>query len=114
MRWSRLFIPTLRDYPADADTVSQKLLVRARYTRAWSSGVYGWLPLGQRALSRIQEIAREAIEALGGQEVQLTEAAAAAVAQGELRSAKQLPQIWFRFEAAPLRARQLIGMEIFS
>ena len=114
MRWSRLFIPTLREPPADAETTSQKLLVRAGYARAISTGVFGWLPLGQRALSRIQRVAREEIEALGGQEVSLTESAAAAIAQGELRSPKQLPQIWFSFEAAPLRARQFLGLEIFS
>jgi prolyl-tRNA synthetase len=114
MRWSKLFIPTLRESPADAETLSQKLLVRAGYARAISTGVYGWLPLGQRALARIQRIAREEIEALCGQEVNLSGSAAAAIAQGELRSPKLLPQIWFRFEAVPLRSRQLLGMEVFS
>ncbi|HTS64586.1 MAG TPA: YbaK/EbsC family protein [Candidatus Acidoferrales bacterium] len=114
MLWTRSFIPTLRESPADAETAAQKLLVRAGYARPVSTGVYGWLPLGQRALEKIRRVARQEIEALGGQEVHLTEGAAAAIAQGELRSPKQLPQIWFRFEAAPLRARQLLGMEIFS
>ena len=114
MRWSRLFIPTLRESPAGVETLSQRLLVRAGYTRAVSSGVYGWLPLGQRSLARIQRIARRELEPLGAQEVDLTESAAAAIAQGELRSAKLLPQIWFRFEAAPLRTRQLTGLEVFS
>ena len=72
------------------------------------------MPLGQRSLARIQRIARRELEALGAQEVELTESAAAAIAQGELRSAKLLPQIWFRFEAAPLRSRQFIGLEVFS
>ena len=114
MRWSKLFIPTLRESPADAETVSHKLLVRAGYARAVSTGVYGWLPLGQRALARIQRVAREEVAALGGQEVNLPAAAAAAIAQGELRSPKLLPQIWFRFEPALLRSRQLLGMEVFS
>src|SRR5436190_22587911 len=114
MRWSKLFIPTLRENPADAECISEKLLVRAGYARAISTGVYGWLPLGQRSLARIQRIARQEIEAGGGQEVNLTAGAAAAIAQGELRSPKQLPQIWFRFDAVPLRARQFAGGEIFS
>src|SRR5262245_2673924 len=100
MRWSRFFIPTLRENPADAETLGQKLLVRAGYARAISSGVYGWLPLGQRSLNRIRSIARDELEALGAQEVNLPAGAAAAVAQGELRSARLLPQIWFRFEPA--------------
>ena len=114
MRWTRVFIPTLRESPADAETAAQKLLVRAGYARGISTGVYGWLPLGQRALERIRGVAREELKALGGQQIDLPEAAAAAIAQGELRSPKQLPQIWYRFEAAPLRARQFLGMEIFS
>jgi prolyl-tRNA synthetase len=114
MRWSKLFIPTLRESPADAETVSQKLLVRAGYARAVSTGVYGWLPLGQRALARIQRVARRELESLGGQEVNFPASAAASIAQGELRRPKLLPQIWFRLEAAPLRARQFLGLEVFS
>src|SRR6516162_5289100 len=114
MRWSKLFIPTLRESPADAETLSQKLLVRAGYARVISTGVYGWLPLGQRALGRIQRMARAEVEALGGQEVNLPASAAAAIAQGELRSPKLLPQIWFRFEPALLRARQILGLEVVS
>jgi prolyl-tRNA synthetase len=114
MRWSKLFIPTLREFPADAETISQKLLVRAGFVRAISSGVYGWLPLGQRSMNRIRRIARAEMEALGGQEVDLNADGAAVIAQGELRSAKQLPQIWFRFEQAPLRARQFTGMDVYS
>jgi prolyl-tRNA synthetase len=114
MRWSKLFIPTLREFPADAETISQKLLVRAGFVRAISSGVYGWLPLGLRSMNRIRRIAREEMEAGGGQEVDMNADAAAAIAQGELRSAKQLPQIWFRFELAPLRARQFARMDVYS
>jgi prolyl-tRNA synthetase len=113
MRWSKLFIPTLRESPAGDESDAFKLLVRAGYTRAASTGVYGWLPLGQRALSRIRRIAREEIEGIGGQQVHLTAAAASAIGLGELRSPKQLPQVWFRLDAAPLRARQFLGMEVF-
>jgi prolyl-tRNA synthetase len=69
MRWSKLFIPTLRENPADADTIAQKLLVRAGYARAVSTGVYGWLPLGQRSLEKLRRMARGYLEAIGGQEV---------------------------------------------
>jgi prolyl-tRNA synthetase len=109
-----MFIPTLRENPADAETVAQKLLVRAGYARAISSGVYGWLPLGQRSLTKMRRIAREELEAIGGQEVELSESAAAAIAQGELRSPRQLPQVWFHFDSGPMRARQMTGLEIFS
>ena len=99
MRWSRLFIPTLRENPADAETVSQQLLVRAGYARAVKTGVYGWLPLGQRSLAKIQRNAREEMAALGGQEVGLEAADAAEIGRGEIRGAKSLPQIWYRLEA---------------
>jgi len=102
MRWSKLFIPTLRENPAEGETTAQKLLVRAGYARAMSSGVYGWLPLGQRSLEKLRRIARMELSAIGSQEVELTESAAAAIAQGELRSPKLLPQIWHRFESGPM------------
>jgi prolyl-tRNA synthetase len=114
MRWSNAFIPTLRENPAEGESIGYKLLVRAGYMRAISSGVYGWLPLGQRVMEKLRRAARAEMEAIGGQEVELTENAAAAIAQGELRSPKLLPQIWFRFEAGPMRARQMMGMEVFS
>src|SRR5690349_19844397 len=114
MRWSRMSIHTLRENLADAETMAQKLLVRAGYARAISSGVYGWLPLGQRSLTNMRRIAREELEAIGGQEVELSESAAAAIAQGELRSPRQLPQVWFHFDSGPMRARQMTGLEIFS
>jgi prolyl-tRNA synthetase len=96
MRWSKCFIPTLRESPASAETVAEKLLVRAGFVRAASTGVYGYLPLGMRSFGRIQEIARQEMEKIGGQEVLLGPEDAAAIARGELRSAKQLPQVWFR------------------
>jgi len=113
VRWSKLFIPTLRELPAEG-TVAEKWLVRAGYARAISTGVYGWLPLGQRVLEKLRRAARAELEAIGGQEVELTGAAASAIAAGELRSAKLLPQVWYRFEAGPLRARQMMGLEVFG
>jgi prolyl-tRNA synthetase len=113
VRWSTLFIPTLRELPAEG-TVAEKWLVRAGYARAISTGVYGWLPLGQRVLEKLRRVARAELEAIGGQEVELTEDAASAIAAGELRSAKLLPQVWYRFESGPMRARELKGLEVFS
>ena len=114
MRWSKLFIPTLRESPADAETVSVQWLVRAGFVRAVSTGVYGYLPLGQRSIGKIQRVAREELTAAGGQEVNLPPKAAAEIARGELRSAKQLPQIWFRVETPLLRVRQFAGLDVYA
>ncbi len=114
MRWSKLFIPTLRENPADAETVSQQLLVRAGFLRAVKTGVYGYLPLGQRAMAKIHGIARQEMEGIGGQEVNLSQSEAAAIAHGEIRGAKQLPQIWFRIEAPLLRRRQFEGLSVYA
>jgi prolyl-tRNA synthetase len=114
MRWSRLFIPTLRENPADAETVAQRLLVRAGYVRAVKTGVYGWLPLGQRALAKIHAAVRREMAALGGQEVDLEAADAAAIGGGEIRGAKSLPQVWFRMETLPLRRRQFAGLDVYG
>src|SRR5436305_9101146 len=71
MRMSRLFLRTLRDDPADADVDSYRLLVRAGYIRRVSSGIYSWLPLGQRVLRNVAQIVREEMDAAGAQEVTL-------------------------------------------
>jgi prolyl-tRNA synthetase family II len=68
MRWSQAFIPTLRDDPADAEAVSHRLLVRAGYIRQLMSGIYSMLPLGQRVRTKVMNIIREEIDAIGGQE----------------------------------------------
>ena len=68
MRWSHAFIPTLRDDPADSEAVSHKLLVRAGYVRQLMSGVYSILPLGQRVRTKVSQIIRDEIDAIGGQE----------------------------------------------
>ncbi|PWI44560.1 proline--tRNA ligase [Streptomyces sp. ICBB 8177] len=68
---SRMLLKTLRDAPADAETASHKLLVRAGYVRRTSAGVWTWLPLGKRVLENVTRIVREEMDAIGGQEVLL-------------------------------------------
>ncbi|MGP8298774.1 proline--tRNA ligase [Streptomyces inhibens] len=70
-RMSRLMIKTLRDDPADAETASHKLLVRAGYVRRSSAGIWTWLPLGKKVLENVSRIVREEMDAIGGQEVLL-------------------------------------------
>ncbi|HTU43653.1 MAG TPA: proline--tRNA ligase [Bryobacteraceae bacterium] len=162
MRWSTLFIPTLREVPAEAEVISHQLLLRAGYIRQLAAGIYNYLPLGQRSLRKIQEIVREEMNAIGGQEFLLAalnpaevwqesgrwelmgdnmfrlkdrfgrdmalamthEEIVTSIARGELRSYKQLPQIWyqiqtkFRDEPRPksglLRVRQFIMKDAYS
>jgi len=68
MRWSNLFIPTLREDPADAEVASHRLLVRAGYIRQLTAGVYSLLPLAQRVRLKIVQIIREEMNRAGGQE----------------------------------------------
>ncbi|WP_328768305.1 proline--tRNA ligase [Streptomyces sp. NBC_00286] len=70
-RMSRLMIKTLRDDPADAETLSHKLLVRAGYVRRTSAGIWSWLPLGKKVLENVARVVREEMDAIGGQEVLL-------------------------------------------
>ncbi len=70
-RMSRLMIKTLRDDPADAETASHKLLVRAGYVRRSSAGIWTWLPLGMKVLENVSRVVREEMDAIGGQEVLL-------------------------------------------
>lgn len=70
-RMSRLMVKTLRDDPADAETASHKLLVRAGYVRRSSAGIWTWLPLGKKVLENVSRIVREEMDAIGGQEVLL-------------------------------------------
>jgi prolyl-tRNA synthetase len=71
MHWSRLFIPTLRDDPAEAEVASHKLLLRAGYIRQLSAGIYSHLFLAQRSLLKITAIVREEMDAIGAQEFHL-------------------------------------------
>ncbi|HPX36262.1 MAG TPA: proline--tRNA ligase [Mycobacterium sp.] len=68
-RMSELFLRTLRDDPADAEVPSHKLLIRAGYVRQIGPGLYSWLPLGLRVLRKIENIVREEMVAIGGQEI---------------------------------------------
>jgi len=69
MRYSHLFIPTLKEAPGDAEAISHKLMVRAGYVRQLAAGLYIYLPLGIRVMEKINRIIREEMNAIGGQEV---------------------------------------------
>src|SRR5581483_7294551 len=160
-RWSQLFIPTLREAPADAEVASHKFLVRAGYIRQLSAGIYSYHFLAQRSFNKIIGIVREEMDRIGqefylpalhprelwevsgrwavmgdnlfrlkdrkGAELCLAmthEENMTEIARKELRSYKQLPQIWyqiqtkFRDEPRPrsglLRVRQFIMKDSYS
>jgi prolyl-tRNA synthetase len=71
MLWSKLFIPTLRENPAEAEVPSHQLLLRAGYIRQLSAGIYSYLFLAQRSLLKIQQIVRQEMDAMGAQEFYL-------------------------------------------
>jgi len=129
MRWSKLFIPTLRENPAETEGLGHQLLLRAGYLRQLAPGVYADLFLADRSLRKIVEIVREEMDAIGSQELRLpvlhpAAVVVASIAQGELRSYRQLPQIWHHIQtrldqqkhSRPdlLRARQYLVSESFS
>src|SRR5882724_9112318 len=160
-RWSQLFIPTLREAPADAEVASHKFLLRAGYIRQLSAGIYSYLFLGNRSFNKIMAIVRQEMDRIGqefylpalhprelweasgraalmgenlfrlkdrkGAELVLgmtEEEVMTSIAVKELRSYKQLPQIWyqiqtkFRDEPRPksglLRVRQFIMKDAYS
>jgi prolyl-tRNA synthetase len=160
-RWSQLFIPTLREAPADAEVASHKFLLRSGYVRQLSAGIYSYLFLGQRSLNKIIAIVRQEMDKIGqefflpallprdileesgrwtifgdnlfrmkdrkGAEIALGmthEEIMTSIARNELRSYKQLPQIWyqiqtkFRDEPRPksglLRVRQFTMKDAYS
>jgi prolyl-tRNA synthetase len=80
MRWTQSFIPTLKETPADAEIISHKLLLRAGLIRKLTGGLYTFLPLGLRALKKVEQIVREEMNRAGGLEV--------------LMPALQPPEIW--------------------
>ena len=80
MRWTQTFIPTLKETPADAEITSHKLLLRAGLLRKLTGGVYTFLPLGVRALRKVERIVREEMDRAGAMEV--------------LMPALQPPEIW--------------------
>jgi prolyl-tRNA synthetase len=160
-RWSKLFIPTLREAPADAEVASHKFLLRAGYIRQVGAGIYSYLFLGQRSMNKIQAIVRQEMDRIGqefllpalhprelweesgrwtsmGQNLfklqdrkgawlalgMTHEEVMTDIARKELRSYKQLPQIWyqiqtkFRDEPRPkaglLRVRQFLMKDSYS
>src|SRR3989442_4618154 len=80
MRWSQTLIPTLKETPAEAEITSHKLLLRAGLIRKLSGGLYTFLPLGLRALRKVEQIVREEMDRAGALEV--------------LMPALQPPEIW--------------------
>ncbi|HWX91297.1 MAG TPA: proline--tRNA ligase [Terriglobales bacterium] len=160
-RWSELFIPTLREAPADAEVASHKFLVRAGYIRQLAAGIYSYLFMGQRSFNKIMAIVRHEMDTIGqefflpaihpreiweasgrwaligdnmfrlkdrkGADLCLGfthEEVMTDIARKELRSYKQLPQIWyqiqtkFRDEPRPksglLRVRQFTMKDAYS
>ena len=69
MLWSKLFIPTLRENPAEAEVVSHQLLLRAGYVRQLGAGIYSYLYLAQRSMLKIMQIVREEMDGIGAQEM---------------------------------------------
>lgn len=160
-RWSKLFIPTLREAPADAEVASHQILLRAGYIRQLGAGIYSYLPLGTRSINKIIAIVREEMDAIaqefflpallprepweesgrwsgmGDNMFRLKDRKGAdlclgmtheeimtSIARDEIRSYKQLPQIWyqiqtkFRDEPRPksglLRVRQFTMKDSYS
>ena len=160
-RWSELFIPTLREAPADAEVASHKFLVRSGYIRQLAAGIYSYLFLGNRSFNKIMGIVRQEMDRIGqefflpalhprelweasgrwalmgetlfrlkdrkGADLALgmtEEEVMTDIARKELRSYKQLPQIWyqiapkFRDEPRPrsglLRVRQFMMKDAYS
>jgi prolyl-tRNA synthetase len=69
MRWSRAFLPVLKESPSDAQIVSHKLMLRAGLVRQTAAGIYAWLPLGFRVLKKIEQIVREEQDRAGALEM---------------------------------------------
>ncbi len=71
MRLTKTFLPTLREVPSEAETISHQLMLRAGLVRKLAAGIYEWLPAGLRALKRVEQIIREEMNKVDGQEVWL-------------------------------------------
>src|SRR5688500_20034269 len=71
MRWTRAFIPTLKEDPADAEVVSHRLMVRAGLLRPVARGIYSYLPFCQRVILKIDGIVREELDRIGAIELML-------------------------------------------
>jgi prolyl-tRNA synthetase len=71
MRWTNFLIPTLKEDPAEAESISHKLMIRAGLVRQLAAGLYIYLPLGWRVMEKINRIIREEMEAIGAQELSM-------------------------------------------
>jgi prolyl-tRNA synthetase len=71
MRYSRLFLPTLKESPSEAEVVSHRLMLRAGMIRRLASGLYSYLPVGLRSLRKVERIIRQEMDSAGAQEVLL-------------------------------------------
>src|SRR3990170_3107156 len=71
MKFSKIFLPTLKDAPSDAEVVSHRLMVRAGLIRKVASGIYNYLPLGLRVIRKVENIVREEMNKAGAQEVSM-------------------------------------------
>lgn len=69
MRWNEYFINTLREDPADADVISQRLMMRAGMIRKVAAGIYSYLPLGLRSIRKLETIVREEMDRAGAVEL---------------------------------------------
>ncbi|HET8785396.1 MAG TPA: proline--tRNA ligase [Candidatus Limnocylindrales bacterium] len=93
MRLSELFFTTLRDDPGEAEMPSHRLLLRAGYLRQLGSGIYSLLPLGKKISDRVEQIIREEIDAIGGQEMEMPVVHPAEVWKDSGRYAKIGPEL---------------------
>jgi len=161
VRWTRAFIPTLRDDPADAEAASHRLLVRGGFMRQLMSGAYSLLPLGVRSIGKVEHIVRQEMNKIGAQEFSLPALHPAELWQKsgrwetvgdvmfrlrdrhgaelclgltheevftwvarELRSYKELPQLWYQFQtkfrdeerpkSGLLRVREFVMKDSYS
>jgi prolyl-tRNA synthetase len=162
MRFSKMFIATLKETPADAEAISHVLMLRAGFIRQLAAGLYIYLPLGIRVIEKINKILREEMNAIGAQEITMPalhpsevwqetgrwyeigdemfrlkdrggrdmclgmthEEIVAWLASREIRSYRELPQIWYqiqiklRDEARPksgvLRTREFLMKDSYS
>ena len=69
MYFSKMFLPTIREVPAEAEIISHKLMLRAGLIRKLASGIYSFLPLGLRALKKVEQVVREEMDRAGAQEL---------------------------------------------
>jgi len=101
MRLSKLFGHTLRQAPSEAQVISHQLLLRAGMIRSSAPGIYTYLPLGRRVLYKIEQLVRQEMEALGGQELLMpltlaTEEVVADLCRREIESYRQLPTLIYQ------------------